>query len=197
MNEHRTREFHAWVRARRRRKRRHALDIPDRTEHPWRWRWLAFRWRLALASVAYPIQLALAVALAVCAIPVTMLVNQGGVIQRQQGQITGLVKQIQISRAAAVQETCGKINRTTTAVNAEIGYLRGLILNGAKSTRAFEKTFRELGLPPYRVRLAQAQRQADGLNRFALTPLDCRGLTRTVKRQTPPPPKVPQPTTGR
>jgi hypothetical protein len=174
-----------------RRKKRHVIEIPDQATHPWRYRWVKLRWRAAVMTVQYPVQLALVVAILVSSIPVWMLVRQSSTIKSQQTQITELVTQIQLSRAAAVGETCGKINRTTIAVNAEIGYLKGLILNGAKSTKAFDRTLRQLGLPPYRKRLAQAEKQAAGLNRFVLTPLNCEGLKATVKKQTPPPPKRP------
>src|SRR4051812_24657140 len=162
-------------RAEDRTRRRHRMDdIPDPAEHPWKYRYLKVRWRVALAIVTHPVLPALTVALLVVAVPIWQLVGVSSQLPatqrtpgKQQGQITGLVKRIQIEGADTGGVFFGSINRNIRSNRQLTAYLRALTPTGAKQSRAFEDLYAEHGFPPYLVRLKQAQRQADKIVSFS------------------------------
>jgi hypothetical protein len=104
-------------------------------------------------------------------------------LQSDQGDtnraLTSLIKNIQVDRRVATSELCRSNNKLVLR-------LRGLIVNGAKSSRPFEKLYRAYGQPPYAERVKQAEGQAASL---AVVP--CAVLIERIRSQTPPPPAVP------
>lgn len=95
---------------------------------------------------------------------------------RQSSDLSTLVDSIQAQRRAQTQAFCDAQNRTTLK-------LRALIVGGAKQSKAFDRVYRQFGFPPYRERLRQAERQAQGL---PLVP--CAKFIEQIESSTPPPP---------
>lgn len=87
--------------------------------------------------------------------------------QQTRHLLARVKEDILAGRAARLRislETCQRVNDLTIEI-------RGLIIGGAKASKPFEHVYHQLGLPPYRVRLRQAQRQAETLKL-----LNCRAL---------------------
>src|SRR3954447_12287197 len=66
-------------------------------------------------------------------------------------------------RVEQTLDACARQNRVIRAQNSQTDYLAGIIINSAKQSKAFEKTYRQFGFPPYKTRLKQAKTQAGGL----------------------------------
>jgi hypothetical protein len=90
---------------------------------------------------------------------------------------------IQSSRAATTGGFCRAINASSRATNAEVGYLKLLILGGVRASRPFEKVYRQFGLPPYATRVRLAEKQAHGLDTFRIVPIDCGRLQKQLERE--------------
>lgn len=58
--------------------------------------------------------------------------------------------------ATGGEDICSVDRRQTQAI-------RNLIIKGTERSRAFEQTFKDLGLPPYEERLAQAHEDANSI----------------------------------
>lgn len=84
--------------------------------------------------------------------------------RRLLAQVTADITAGRAARLRTSYETCVRVDGLTVE-------LRALIIGGAKASKPFEHVYHQLGLPPYRVRLRQAQRQAETLKL-----LNCRAL---------------------
>jgi hypothetical protein len=117
------------------------------------------------------------VALVIGCVPAlaTALVVNSNLKDGQDAIVAGRVEQ--------TLRSCQRQNRVIRATNAQADYLAGLILNGTKQSRAFENVYRKLGLPPYDKRLAQAKKQAKGIQDRKLPESDCAALAAQVARQ--------------
>lgn len=120
-----------------------------------------------------------------CFIALAMVVHlqgkQGDTSRKQESTsaaLAALIKNIQTDRRNATGVMCDSNNRTTIR-------LRQLIVNSARSSKPFDRIYRQFGLPPYRKRLAQAEHMAATLQ---LVP--CDELIRRIESLTPPPPLV-------
>lgn len=142
-----------------------------------------FQFRTALAARKYPVQIALVIALLAACIPVYLLVQSNSDLRRSNRQLRSALLTTVENRKATVNVFCRVINGNTVAINAQSQYIQGLIIGGAKSSHAFEHVFRSLGLPPYKKRLAQAVKQASGLKKLKVPPLDCGQLERELLKQ--------------
>lgn len=85
------------------------------------------------------------------------------------------------SRVEGTKLTCQRINSVISQSRTQTQYLQSIILNSTKQSRAFEKTFRQLGLPSYSQRLAMAEKQAAGLGQRQIRQLNCRELVLNAK----------------
>lgn len=154
-------------------------------------------WRLWLTLQKYPIQVALFLALLVVAVPVTLLLNDNSSLRsavRQAdsqrdtlktavvrtdvalGETKAALAAIQSQRRDAAVKVCASQTALTHAIHVENVYLGQIIVGGAKQSRAFNRIYRRLGLPPYRQRLRQAERIAHGIFKSEPQPPDCKRL---------------------
>lgn len=191
-----------------RRKRRHRLEIPSKPQPPW-WRHpldtaryynVMMRWRLAVATTTHPVGVALAISMLVCTIPVLMLLNQSGHLKQQQAvdsdqqtQIADLLGEIQGSRKATTKVFCDNLNANARTNNAQLKLFQNIIVEGARSSLIFESLYRQYGAPPYATRVAQAEREAQKIERLKLPRLDCDKAVEEIERQTPRKPNPPIP----
>jgi hypothetical protein len=131
----------------------------------------------------HPVMIAFAVALIVALVPVLMLINQQGTLRRQQDTIGNLLTQVSLSRRATTVRFCDAINRNALASNRTTDVITGFVINSTRSSKAFERVYRQLGLPPYKVRLAQARKLSDNLVKQKLPVIDCQRIARQIDRQ--------------
>lgn len=85
-----------------------------------------------------------------------------------------------------VQQTldgCAHQNTIVHQQNRQTDFLASIIITSTQQSRAFENTYRKLGLPPYKVRIAQARKQAKGLTDRKLKETNCAALAATVAKQ--------------
>lgn len=193
--------------ARRKTRHRHLDVIPEKPVPPWRhplkalfYYQLMFRWRMAVATTVHPVGVAMIVALTICAFPLYAVLHQQSDIRHnaqvqkvQQGQIADLLRVIQADRRKVTLSFCGDLNANARTNNAQLKLFQGIIVNGAKSGRAFEKLYRSYGFPPYRVRLAQAKKQARKIEALKLPQLNCIAAANRIEEQTPVPRNPPIP----
>lgn len=153
------------------------------------------QYRLAIMLRRYPVQVALALALVVVAIPVYMLVNSNSDLRKTNKELRGSTHRLraalkdtqdafrvtQANRKATTLSFCKVINTNAAALNTQSRYIQGLIVGGVRSSKAFERTFKSLGLPPYKERLRQAIKQANGLKKLELPPLKCKELAAAIQ----------------
>lgn len=142
---------------------------------------LAFR--VGIAARKYPVQIALVIALVAACVPIYMLVNSNSELRKSNHDLRKALILTASNRKAVVNAFCKVINTNTATQNTQTRYIQGLIISGAKSSHAFEHVFRDLGLPPYKKRLAQARRQAGGLKHLKVPPIRCHKLDRELDRQ--------------
>lgn len=181
---------------------RHLDTIPEKPVPPWRhplkalfYYQLMFRWRMAVATTVHPVGVAMIVALAICAFPLYAVLHQQADIRHnaqtqkaQQKQIADLLGVIQADRRRVTVAFCGDLNANARTNNAQLRLFQGIIVNGAKSGRAFDKLYRDYGFPPYRVRLAQAKKQAAKIEALKLPLLDCEAAVQRIQGQASVPP---------
>lgn len=182
---------------RRKARHRHLDAIPERPTPPWKhplkaafYYQLVFRWRMAVATTTHPVGVAIMVALAICAYPLYAVLNQQADIRHnaatqkaQQKQIADLLGTIQRDRRKVTIQFCGNLNANARTNNAQLKLFQGIIVNGAKGSRAFEKVYRQFGFPPYKVRLRAAKRQAAKIEALKLPLLDCDAAVRRIEGQ--------------
>lgn len=138
---------------------------------------------LGVALSRHPVMAAFIVAIIIALIPVLMLVNQQGKLRRQQSQITTLYSQLQLSRRATTVRFCASINKNALASNRTTDVITSFVLDSTRASKAFERVYRELGLPPYRVRLQQSKALAHDLVKQKLPVIDCTGIAKQIDRQ--------------
>jgi hypothetical protein len=90
-----------------------------------------------------------------------------------------LIQNIQIDRRTSTSQICKSNNRL-------VFRLRGLIVDGARGSKPFEKLFRAYGLPGYAARVRKSKRQA-----ASLKVVPCAVLIERIRKLTPPPPTIP------
>lgn len=171
---------------RRRRKIHHIAEIPDRGQHPLKYRMLQVRWKLAVWTVVYPVQIALVVALAVCAIPVYLLLDAQADLRNSQAELRGAVQTIQTNRIAVTKDICAQLDRNARTSNAQLDLFKGIIVGSVKQSRPFEKTYRTLGLPRYKLRLKSAKKTAKKIDMLKLPLPNCRAAIFKVATSVPP-----------
>lgn len=152
------------------------IDDPPPASQP-------FMFRLELAVRKYPVQLALVLMFVVVSIPIYMLLNSNSDLRHSNTQLRNALVSTQTSRVATLSTFCKVINHNAKTANTQTDYLKQIIVGGAKSSRAFEHVFRELGLPPYKVRLRLARQQASGLDRVKLPALKCQKFVHSANQQ--------------
>lgn len=138
---------------------------------------------LGVALSRHPVMAAFIVAIIIALIPVLMLVNQQGKLRAQQDQITNLYTQLQVSRRATTMRFCSKINDNAVASNRTTDVITSFVIDSTRASRTFERVYRELGLPPYRVRLQQSKALARDLVKQKLPVIDCAGIAKQIDRQ--------------
>jgi hypothetical protein len=119
----------------------------------------------------------------VAMIPLLMILDQQGKIRRQQNQIAGLVTQVQLSRRTTTVAFCRSINKNALASNRTTDVITSFVLDSTRASKAFERVYRQLGLPPYKVRLQQSKRLAHDLVKQKLPVIDCDKIARDIDRQ--------------
>lgn len=153
------------------RRRRHvSKKRPGDLPRTWLPRYYLYRYGHQLAYVFLGVGCFLALAVLV------HVVNKQNDTDKALGQ---LIQNIQIDRRLATGAICKSSNRLTFR-------LRGLIVDGAKGSRPFEKLFRDYGLPGYDARVRKAKRQA-----ASLKVVPCATLIERIRELTPPPPVIP------
>lgn len=138
---------------------------------------------LAVAISRHPIMAAMIVAICVAMIPLLMILDQQGKIRRQQNQIAGLVTEVQLSRRTTTVAFCRSINKNALASNRTTDVITSFVLDSTRASKAFERVYRQLGLPPYKVRLQQSKRLAHDLVKQKLPVIDCDRIARDIDRQ--------------
>jgi hypothetical protein len=159
---------------------RHVPPIPDENTHPLKYKWMVFRWRLAVTVVVYPVQIAVALALLICAVPVYLVLSQQAEI-RHTAEVakvaaTGqhdLLARIQANRVKTTGDICQQLDANARTINAQLRLYQGIIVNGAKQGRIFDKLFRAYGAPPYRQRVKAAKEQAARIEKLKLPLPNC------------------------
>lgn len=141
------------------------------------------RYRVSLALHKYPIQIALVIAMLILLLPLFMLIRSNHDLRDSNGKLRAALINTQVNRKGTLGAFCKVINTNAAAANTQTDYIQGLIIGGVKSSKAFEKTFRQLHLPPYKKRLKAAMQQANGLERLKLPPLDCKKLQADADKQ--------------
>lgn len=131
----------------------------------------------------HPVLIAFAVALLVALVPVLMLLDQQTKIRAQANQITDLYGQLQLSRRATSRKTCDAINKNAIANNRTTDVITGFVIASTKQSRAFERAYHNLGLPPYKKRLAQARKLSHDLVRQKVPAIDCDAIVRQIDRE--------------
>lgn len=156
---------------------------------------------LAIQASRHPVGMALIVAVAIALIPLVMVLDQQGTlktqankIDRQQATLNDLVHRTQAARAATTRVFCDRINANGRANNRQTDVLQGIILNSVRSSKPFDKLYRQFGLPPYKVRLKQATLIAGQLGATTITILPCRAYVQRIENELRP--KPPKPTVG-
>lgn len=152
------------------------IDDPPPKEQP-------LKFRLGLASRKYPVHIALVIALLVMLVPLYLLIASNGDLRASNQHLRTALVVTQTTRVTTLASFCHVINRNARTANTQTDYLKGILINGAKASKAFERTFRQLGLPPYKVRLKQAEKQASGLDRVKLPALNCTKFIDAATRQ--------------
>lgn len=156
----------------RRKHARRATDMPP----------IGHNWLVALI-VRNPVTVGMTLALLVASIALVLVLGAQGGIRGNQSRLTAFERQQAVDRSRTVEQFCGAINGNAATINRQTDYLKLLILGSVKQSRPFEATFKRLGLPPYRVRLAQAKVQAAGLEKRKVPALDCKEFARKALRQ--------------
>lgn len=154
----------------RRRHARRATDIPP-VGHNW----------LVTLVVRNPVTVGMTMALLVASVALVLVLGAQAGIRDQQDKLTDFQRQTAVNRVANVGQFCRAINSNASVINRQTDYLKGIIISSVKQSRAFDSTFKRLGLPPYKVRLAQAQLQAAGLERRKVPALDCKEYQRVAE----------------
>lgn len=153
----------------RRHKARRATDVPP----------IAHNWLVTLI-VRNPVTVGMTLALLVASLALVLVLSALVGLGDQQDRLSTFQRQTAVNRVANVGQFCRAINSNAATINRQTDYLKGIIINGAKQSRAFEHVFHQLGLPPYKVRLAQAQLQAAGLEKRKIPALDCKKFQRVA-----------------
>lgn len=138
---------------------------------------------IIVAVSRHPVLIAFGVATLIAMIPVLMLIDQQSKVRTQQTQIKNLYQQLQLSRRASSTQFCESINKNALANNRTTDVITNFVLESAKASKAFESTYRQLGLPPYKKRLKQSQRLVDDLVKRKVPVLDCQEIARQIDRQ--------------
>jgi hypothetical protein len=160
---------------------------------------------MAVATTTHPVGVALVIALMVCAVPMWMLLDQNSNLKRtaaktdkvarktdqQADQLAQLVRDIQVNRRDVSASFCKQLNANARTNNKQLVLFQTMIVGGAKSSIVFEDLYRQFGAPPYSVRLAQAKRQAQKIQRLELPQLDCNKVSSDIQKQTPTHPPKP------
>lgn len=103
-------------------------------------------------------------------------------LQRQQNDLKNAATRQAVSRKATSDLICKKINGNVRASQAQVDTLNDLIMRSVKASRAFEKTYVSLGLPDYKHRLADAERQTARLASKKPHGIDCEQLADDIRR---------------
>lgn len=103
---------------------------------------------------------------------------------------------VKASRARVSRVFCEAINGNAAASNAQTDFLRRLLIEQTRASRAFDDVYRQLGLPAYSERLRQARETATALEDRKVPVLPCEEFADAVRRNSEvlpsptPPPKV-------
>lgn len=126
-------------------------------------------WRVVLISAF--------VALIIGCLPaLTTALIVGDNIKQTQSQIIE-------GRIHTTRVLCERINQVVDSTGLQTDYLENLVLEGAKSSKLFEKFYRQANAPSYSERVKQSQRVAKGLDTRKTKRLDCDSLVAEVSRQ--------------
>lgn len=172
---------------------RHVLPVGNRRDDPPAKHW---RWRVGLAVAKYPVQAAILLALIVLTVPIVMLVSSNGELRASNQRVREATESLRTSnsdlkQALLVMSTsrkvtsaalCTVVNENGRANNGQNAKLKSIIIDSAKSSRAFEATYRRLGLPPYSERLKEAERIAHELDTYTVKPANCEALAAQIER---------------
>jgi hypothetical protein len=158
----------------RRRSARRATDLPP-DHHNW----------LITLIVRNPVTVGMTMALLLATVALILVLVGQGSVRVQQRQLTDLNRRQTVERQQTVFEFCKAINANALVGNRQTDFLRQIILSSVKQSRAFDKTYRKFGLPPYRERLHQAEQLAAGLSDRKLPILDCEEYARRVASERP------------
>lgn len=124
------------------------------------------------------------VALVIGALPALVsLLAVGGNLTQQQTDIKATQAAIIDGRVQSTRTFCDQINNNTRVAAKNSEYLQGLIINGAKASKPFEKIYRDAGQPPYAERVKQAEVLAAGLANLVPRELNCDELVRKVRTE--------------
>lgn len=156
----------------RRKHARRATDMPP-IGHNW----------LVTLIVRNPVTVGMTLALLVASIALVLVLAAQTGIRDNQNRLTAFERQQAVTRAQTVEQFCSAINGNATTINRQTDYLKTIIVGSVKQSRVFEATLKRLGLPPYRVRLAQAKVQAAGLEKRKVPALDCKEFARRALKQ--------------
>lgn len=91
-------------------------------------------------------------------------------------------QQIIEGRVHTTRVLCDRLNATITKQGFQTQYLENIIIEGAKSSKLFEKFYRQAGAPPYDTRVNQARKVAHNLGAKSPPLIDCKALVEEVRR---------------
>jgi hypothetical protein len=168
---------------------RHVPPIPDENTHPLKYRWAVIRWRIAVAAVIYPVQVAVALALLICAVPVYLVLSQQADIRHTaevakvaaSGQ-RDILARLQANRVKTTGDICKQLDANARTINAQLRLYQGIIVNGAKQGRIFDRLFKAYGAPPYKARVKAAKKQAAKIEHLKLPLPNCTKIRVQVSR---------------
>lgn len=126
-------------------------------------------WRVVLISSLVALVIGCVPALA------TALIVNDNAVNGQDAIVAGRVQQ--------TRESCARTNKIIRSNNAQSDYLIRLVISSTKQSKAFDKVYRQLGLPSYAKRLAQAERTAQGIRKRKIAEVDCAALAARVAKQ--------------
>lgn len=110
-------------------------------------------------------------------------------LDTQQHTIKDNFDNAQVIRAHGTTAFCTAINDNAKQANRQTNYLRKLVIDSTRQSKAFDEAYRKVGAPPYSERLKRAQKIADSLGKRRIPPLDCKKFLDDIKRNDPRPHK--------
>lgn len=156
----------------RRRHARRATDAPP----------MAHNWLVALIA-RNPALTGMTLALLLASVALGLVISAQAGLRDQTTKLRHFQEQTQTTRKANSAAFCKSINNNAILLNRQTDYLKLIILSGAQQSKAFEPILRKLGFPSYARRLAQAKKQAAGLERRKVPLLDCAKFLRQLERE--------------